>query len=203
MLVEKQYKKLKYLLALPQNFDESASYPVIFYLHGAGGRGDDLDIIKNDEIFSKNPCLDEFVVVAPQCYADTWFDLFEQLTEFCDFVNDSAFCDKRRFYATGVSMGGYACWQLLMSRPDAFAAALVCCGGGMYWNAGKLKNLPVMAFHGAKDLVVLPEESEKMVNAIGDSARLVVYPEADHDCWTPTYSDEANFRWLLSHSKDI
>ena len=103
----------------------------------------------------------------------------------------------------GASMGGYGTWQLAMSLPDIFAAIVPICGGGMYWNAGKLKNVPVWAFHGALDKTVLPEESEKMVNAVnkrGGSARLTVYPENGHNAWSDTYSNPEVFEWLLSNT---
>ncbi|GHT98182.1 hypothetical protein FACS1894142_4170 [Spirochaetia bacterium] len=78
------------------------------------------------------------VIAAPQCYADTWFEIFEQLLEFVDYVTLLPFIDRSRIYLSGISMGGYAAWQLGMARPYLFAAAVICCGGGLYWNAGKL-----------------------------------------------------------------
>ena len=63
-------------------------------------------------------------------------------------------------------MGGYGTWQLAISMPEAFAAIVPICGGGMYWDAGRLKKVPVWAFHGDSDPTVFPEESVKMVNAV-------------------------------------
>ena len=101
-------------------------------------------------------------------------------------------------------MGGYGAWQLAMSLNDAFAAVIPVCGGGMYWNAGRLKNTPVWAFHGAKDRVVFCEESQKMVNAVnakGGNAKLTVYPENGHDSWTDTYGNREVWEWMLSQRK--
>lgn len=101
----------------------------------------------------------------------------------------------------GASMGGYAAWQLAMSMPDLFAAIVPICGGGMYWNAARLVNVPVWAFHGKRDPVVFVEESEKMVTAVnrcGGNARLTVYPEKEHDSWTDTYQNWEVFEWMLS-----
>jgi predicted peptidase len=99
-------------------------------------------------------------------------------------------------------MGGYATWQLAMSLPEYFAAIVPICGGGMYWNAGRLVNVPVWAFHGQKDPVVLPEESVKMVEAVkhnGGNARLTLYPENAHDAWSDTYRNPEVFEWLLTN----
>ena len=68
--------------------------------------------------------------------------------------------DKSRVYVVGASMGGYATWQLAMSRPELFAAIIPICGGGMYWNAGRLIHMGVWVFHGEEDITVLPQESK-------------------------------------------
>jgi dipeptidyl aminopeptidase/acylaminoacyl peptidase len=71
--------------------------------------------------------------------------------------------------------------------------------------ANKLKDVPVWAFHGAKDNIVPLGESQRMVDAInatGGNAKLTIYPEAGHDSWTQTYANPELYTWLLSHSKN-
>ena len=53
-------------------------------------------------------------------------------------------------------MGGYGTWYTAMARPDLFAAIAPVCGGGMAWNADVL-TMPVWAFHGTADNVVVPD----------------------------------------------
>ena len=171
-------KNLTYVVGYPDNFDASVKHPVILHLHGAGGRGTDIEIIRTHPIYgyTENYGLDA-VIVSPQCFADTWFEIFEQLQEFTRFIYELDYTDKERFYLTGSSMGGYTTWQLAMTMPEYFAAIVPVCGGGMYWNAGRLKDLPVWAFHGSEDGTVLPEESVKMVNAVnkkGGCAKLTM-----------------------------
>lgn len=200
------YKKLKYVVSYPNGCLNEKVYPVIFYTHGAGSRGAELSSLNIDVPIYNNPSIDEFIVVAPQCYADTWFEIFEQLIEFCEYVYRQPFTDKTRFYSTGGSMGGYAAYQLMMSRPNLFAAGIVCCGGGMYWNAGRLKNIPLRIFHGAKDKVVLPCESENMameINRVDGRAELTVYDECEHNCWDKVYTNKGNFDWFLNQRKDM
>ena len=70
--------------------------------------------------------------------------------------------------------------------------------------ARNFKDIPIWAFHGAKDPVVPVEQSQQMVDAVkwaGGNAKLTVYPEADHDSWTQTYDNAELYEWLLSHSK--
>ena len=110
--------------------------------------------------------------------------------------------DADRVYGMGASMGGYGTWQMAMSMPSYYAAIVPICGGGMYWNAFRIKDLPVWAFHGAKDQTVFVEESIKMTDAIrgwGGNPKLTIYPENTHDAWTDTYSNDEVYKWFLEH----
>jgi predicted peptidase len=68
--------------------------------------------------------------------------------------------------------------------------------------ASRLKNVPVWAFHGAKDKVVPVQRSQEMVDevkAAGGDAKLTIYSEAEHDSWTQTYENPELYQWFLSH----
>jgi len=121
-----------------------------------------------------------------------------------EMVQKAEYTDPDRIYLTGNSMGGYGSWQLAISMPEVFAAMVPVCGGGMYWDAGRLKNLPIWAFHGDIDPTVFTEESVKMVEAVnkrGGNAKLTIYPNTKHDSWTATYSNPEVFAWMLTHSR--
>ena len=199
-----QFKSLKYITRFPDDYKKEEKYPLIIFLHGAGSRGNDINVLLNNPFFEITEKHYEFpfVVVAPQCAENTWFDMFETLKQLVVEISCNEFIDKERIYVLGVSMGGYATWQLAMSMPEFFAAIVPICGGGMYWNSGRLLNVPIWAFHGKKDTVVKVEESEKMVdtvNALGGNAKLTIYPENRHDAWSDTYANEDVFKWLLEN----
>lgn len=200
-----RYKNLNYVISYPNDYKEGKEYPIIFHTHGAGSRGTDLSTLNINVPIRNNPSAEDFIIVAPQCYADTWFEIFEQLIAFCEYIYKQPFTDKKRFYSSGISMGGYAAYQLMMSRPQLFTAGIVCCGGGIYWNAGRLKDIPLRIFHGVQDKVVLPCESENMtkyINANGGCAILTLYDECAHNCWDKVYTNKENFEWLLNHIKE-
>lgn len=202
------FEEMKYIVSYPENYNEDLKYPVILFLHGAGSRGSDISVLKTNPYFKITDTLDgfPFVSVAPQCYENTWFDLFETLKRFVLYIKSCSFADKNRIYMMGASMGGYAVWQLAMSMPECFAAIVPICGGGMYWNAGRLAELPVWAFHGGKDKCVLMEESQKMVDAVnenGGKAKLTIYPENAHDAWSDTYKNKQVYLWLLENKNSI
>lgn len=204
---ECKFKKINYLVRYPDGYEKGDRCPVLICIHGAGGRGGSYEDFRGHSEFTLSAKIENFpfVTVAPICpkVDGTWFDYFETLKDFIRFIVAEDYADPARIYAMGGSMGGYTTWELAMSMPEYFAAIVPICGGGMYWNAGRLKNVPVWAFHGKLDPTVLVEESEKMVNAVnkrGGCARLTVYPEAKHDAWTPTYSNPEVYEWLLSHT---
>lgn len=190
----------------PKDFDETKRYPLVIYIHGAGARGTDIQAVESTGVFVYRAHHEDFpaIVAAPLCYADTWFEIFEQLLAWVEKTAHLPYVDPDRVYLTGASMGGYTSWQLLMSRPDLFAAAAVLCGGGMYWNAARMKSVPVHAYHGLLDEVVYPEESIKMVNAVnraGGKADITLYPDLGHNCWDYALIRGDAWEELFSHRR--
>lgn len=202
-----KFEEIGYVIRYPRNYEAGRRYPVILHLHGSGSRSGDLDKLEGNVAFELTEKLADFpfVLVAPHCSVNTWFDVFEQLKRFTRMIASADYTDPRRLYLTGTSMGAYGAWQLAMSLPELFAALVPICGGGMYWNAARLVNVPVWAFHGGRDKTVLPSESEKMVEAVnkkGGSAKLTIYPENAHNAWSDTFSNPEVFAWLLSHTNE-
>ena len=206
---EKKHKEIEYLVRFPKNYEEGKKYPVLIQIHGAGGRGYSYEESKTHTFFTITEQMQDFpfVVAAPICPGadDTWFDHFQSLKSLIIEVIKSDYADTERIYLMGGSMGGYTVWERGMSMPQLIAAMVPICGGGMYWNARRLVNVPIWAFHGAKDPTVLVEESIKMVEAVnkrGGNAKLTIYPENAHDAWTDTYSDPEVYAWLLTNKNE-
>ncbi|MBQ6875574.1 MAG: prolyl oligopeptidase family serine peptidase [Lachnospiraceae bacterium] len=200
-----QFENVRYVTNFPEEYSGKEKYPVILFLHGAGSRGNDIKKILNNPYFKiiREHERFPFISVAPQCSENTWFDMFETLKRFVLNIAGEEYADENKIYLMGVSMGGYATWQLAMSMPEYFAAIVPICGGGMYWNAERLINVPIWAFHGQKDVTVHLEESKKMVDAVnryGGNAMLTIYSEAGHDAWSDTYRNMEVFEWMLSQT---
>lgn len=206
-----QEQKLDYLLFLPKNYEakQVRGWPLILFLHGAGERGVNVSRVKAHgppKQVETNPEF-PFVLVSPQCPpGQTWN--VATLTGLLDEVIAKHNIDTNRVYLTGLSMGGYGTWSLGLAHPERFAAIAPICGGGerlpvllaSRTKGDILRQLPVWAFHGAKDPVVPLEESERMVDALkrigATNVRLTVYPEAQHDSWTQTYDNPEFYDWL-------
>ncbi len=206
MFTEHTYNNLRYLLQYPEDYSAEQRYPLLIFMHGAGTRGDDLDKVKDNPFFRIINQYDNFpfIVAAPLCAADTWFDVLETVNAWVNDVVKQPMVDADRVYLIGASMGGYAVWQMAMSQPTVYAAAVPICGGGMAWNVPRMKTVPVWAFHGDSDPVVAPEQSRAMVDALtacGGEAKLTIYPDCGHDAWSATYGNIAVFEWLISKTR--
>jgi predicted peptidase len=196
---------MDYLLFLPQDYDKKDSCPLMLFLHGAGERGDDLELVKKHgppkivETKKDFP----FILVSPQCQPKRWWEPLA-LTALLDDVAAKYKVDEDRIYVTGLSMGGFGTWSLASHTPDRFAAIAPICGGGEpYWTK-RFVHLPVWVFHGAKDFLVPLRRSEEMVEALnrhGGNVKLTVYPDADHDAWTETYDNPELYEWLLQQKR--
>lgn len=202
--------RLAYLLYLPKEYDTSEQkWPLVLFLHGAGERGDNLEVLKvhGPTKLAAAGKQFPFILVAPQCPKDGWWTAkTEDLAALVDHIAGAYRVDTSRLYVTGLSMGGFGTWGLILQYPDKFAAAAPICGGGDDVLARfRLQTMPVWVFHGAKDPVVPLAKSEQMVNALkqvgNPNVKFTVYPDAGHDSWTETYDNPEFYAWLLSHTK--
>lgn len=112
--------------------------------------------------------------------------------------------DADRVYVCGLSMGGYATWELAMRHPDFWAAAAPICGAGDPAKAELLGSLPIWAFHGEADGVIPAERSREMVAAItaaGGRPIYSEYPGVGHDSWTPTFEARHVWDWLFAQRR--
>ncbi|WP_290663351.1 prolyl oligopeptidase family serine peptidase [Ignavibacterium sp.] len=209
--LEKEIKlkvELQYLLYLPEDYEKAEKeYPLVLFLHGAGERGNDIELVKRN---GPPKLIEEgknfpFILVSPQCPEQTrWNYQTQSLIALLDEIESKYRVDKNRIYVTGLSMGGQGTWSLALTQPNRFAAIAPICGWTDTWEVCKIKHLPVWVFHGAKDNVVPVTESQQMFDALkqcgAENIKLTIYPEANHDAWTETYNNPELYNWLLSHS---
>ncbi len=194
-----------YLLYLPENYHwSSRRWPLILSLHGAGATGDNLTRVRGEGLPHRVEAKRDlpFIIVAPQSIHGGWNT--DALNSLLTDVLTKYRVDADRVYLTGLSMGGYGTWAMAAAHPERFAAIAPICGGGDSSTIAQLKNLPTWVFHGAKDRVILPRESEKMVAAlkqVGGDVKLTIYPELGHQSWSVTYDNPDLFRWLLAHRR--
>lgn len=185
---------LPYRVLLPENYDASKKYPLVYFLHGAGERGNDNEkqLTHGAKLFLREDVRKNFpaIVVFPQCpeqgfwsnvkisYDSSHRYVFDFLEEgpptkamvlaqglLKDLVQKYPI-NQKQVYVAGLSMGGMGTFEIVRRNPKTFAAAIPICGGASPATAGKLKKVNWWVFHGAKDNVVPPSCSEVMVEAL-------------------------------------
>ena len=204
---------LDYLLFVPRDYKEGSTtlWPLILFLHGREEFGDSLNIVKRHGIPRVIEEAEDFpcITVSPQCPANTdWVALIGQLMSLLSSIIEEFQVDRRCIYLTGLSMGGRGTWALVVEYPEIFAALIPICGRvpdvDQFMEKVKvLKDVPIWVFHGAKDSSVPVQNSEAIVatlRAVQGNVSYRVYPDADHDSWTETYSNPELYRWMLSQS---
>lgn len=193
-----------YLLYLPKNIREDGrKWPLILYLHGGRGRGDDLEKVMWYPIPKMLEKTDTFpfIVVTPQCpTGEMWTDT-ELLIALLGEVTANYPVDADRVYLVGYSMGGHGAWYLAYEHPHRFAAVAPMSGMSNPWWATRLKEVPIWVFHGGADDVVPVRETEEMAEALkkaGGEIKVTVVPDRTHR--PPTMEEhERLFGWLLEH----
>ncbi len=194
----------QHLLYLPKDYYQTRRrWPLVLFLHGVGNRGTNIEKVKTTGLpkMVDREKEFEFILVAPQGHKEEWWQT-DHLIELLDEVISVYAVNTDRVYLTGLSMGGYGTWKLACEHPERFAAVVPICGGGPVEKACRLKDVPIWAFHGAKDEVVPLEKGQEMVNAVnacGGNAELTVYRYLEHDSWSATYDKKELYDWLLKH----
>lgn len=223
--VDSAGNKLPYQLMTPWQARAGEKYPLVIFLHGSGERGsDNHSQMKNGvhafcekRTLENHPCY----LLVPQCPEDErwggssrdWQTMFKDepsvpgrmaleliertLAAYPDI-------DRSRVYITGLSMGGFGTFDLLMRRPDLFAAGMPLCGGGEPKYADRIRNIPLWVFHGELDESVYPRLSRRIVEALGKIDGKVKYTEYStmgHNIWDITYYNPAVLDWLFEQRK--
>ena len=202
--------------------------PLIVFLHGAGERGDDFHAARSEGVKTLIQTLEklgvkQYYILIPQCPKSekwvespwsapdhrmsenpTWpMNLLLKLLDSCRQHLDRV--DLNRIYITGLSMGGFGTWELAQRIPDRLAAVMPICGGGDSTLAHRLKNLPVWAFHGSKDAVVLPIRTKAMgmvLKKMGAPCQISLFKNEAHGIWNRVYSNKTYVSWLLQQRRN-
>ena len=125
-------EKMPYRLFIPPSYDKSKKYPLIIWLHGAGGAGDDNllqisgDQIPGTRLWTKpeNQMRHPAFVLVPQSTggwastSGTQLSGEEQLVvEILNGLKSEFSIDSKRIYISGQSNGGFGTWDMISKRP--------------------------------------------------------------------------------------
>ena len=185
---------LSYRILFPDDFNPKARYPVLFFLHGRGERGNDnqKQLTNGGSLFLKPEVRSKFpaIVIFPQCPEnDYWANVdittdsagkrtftfqkggkatkaMSALIGMIDNILEKPYINHEQVYIGGLSMGGMGTYEVLRRKPKTFAAAIAICGGDNIANVNKYRNVPLWIFHGGKDDTVNPAFSIAIANQL-------------------------------------
>lgn len=202
-------EKLQYMLILPAEYSKTPyQWPMILFLHGASGRGQNLDLVKSygPPLIAEEQPNFPFVVIAPQCpEGEYWTTKADILAALLDDILKRYLIDQDRVYLTGTSMGGNGTWNLACQHPGYFAAISPLAASPTIPNVWDkwLVSMPIWAFHGAKDPICPLQDDEAMINALrteGASPRFTVLPDKGHYI-SEVYKNQELYDWFLANTR--
>ncbi len=209
---------MRYRLLKPLDYDSTKLYPLVVCLHGSSGGG--TDNVKQVASSLSALWLSEegnrmkypaFLFV-PQCPQKAGWGGMPDVPAVDSLVfqtlnalEEELSIDKNRRYVVGISLGGYGAWHLIGTRPEKFAAAIPICGGGNPALAQHMVDVPVWAFHGAKDRNVPVSGSRDMIEAIrqqGGTPRYTEFPDKAHFISEEVKNTPGLLDWLFTQHRD-
>ncbi len=210
-------KQMLFRLYAPEDVQPEKTYPLVLWLHGVKGRGDDntRQIIAGNshapEFFSSSEVQSQFpaYILVPQCPGGKFWINFTNnrirrplklAMSLLDHIKATYNIDPERIYVGGQSMGAFATWALLAAHEDEFAAGIAIAGGGSVRKAKKAIKAPVWFFHGAADPIVRVSRSRELAEALALVEKphsYTEYPNGRHDIWPQVFSEPKLADWLF------
>ncbi len=223
------YKALPYRLLGPLRIEPDRRYPLIISLHGSGGIGDDNvsslrfwnGVMARRRWREKYPA---FVLVPQRKPGGVWgpkpddgrvadFYVRNDLLPVFDLIAEIKRefpIDDSRIYAIGSSGGGMGTWNILLARPEMFAAAIPVCSRFAPGpdDVAKLTRIPVWCFHGDADPLIDVEFSRRAFARLKEGGAVVKYTELrgiKHNAWIQAFTyrgDDESKGYVTRHSND-
>ena len=218
---------LDYRIFVPYDYDPVKKYPLLLSMHGAGEEFIDIpeEISSSMRVLCnlfnlKDSPIREAVIICPRCpqaqeekwvnaeWSDGRFDVetaetpwIRAVLELVGDIESRYSIDTDRRYIGGLSMGGFATWDLIVRHTELFAAAVPICGGADPAMAEKLRDFPIYTSHGDADNVVPVDGTREMVEALRAAGNTkVIYdelPGAGHVIWHTVTQNPDVINWLF------
>jgi predicted peptidase len=219
--VSKTKERLPYRLFVPPGYDETKTYPLVVWLHGSDGRGNDNKkqiseenqlgayLWTSAEAQSKFPAF----VFAPQCpVGQEWAEPeFNQpgkslllAMEALASVEKQYSIDPDRVYLVGQSMGGLAVWSLLQNYSGQWAAAMVICAYDTFTDIPAIAKVPLWVFQGDADTSVPVTTVRTMMNQLKKAhanLRYSEYHKTGHDSWNRAFAEPELLPWIAAQKR--
>ncbi|MEM9479264.1 MAG: dienelactone hydrolase family protein [Verrucomicrobiota bacterium] len=194
--------------------------PLVIYLHGTGGGGDDNVkhvpstkggmVFVTDLIQKEHPC---FVLVPQAQGARKWSmgahvktpdpvdDVHNLVSE---LLRRFPVIDGDRIYVTGFSMGGSGAFRMLFEYPDSYAAAVPVAGPVSDDEFRRIRELPPIWFFFNEDddfHIRWFRETETSLKKLGNDHKITAYPKGGHSFTVNAYAEPEMIEWLFQQKR--
>ncbi len=222
---------LSYFIVTPPNYAEDREYPLVLYWHGIGG---DTELsgyrYMRDRLYESGHDCVLLAPIASRVEGQWWvnyqkaigaspgtdaiYDLDEApvtpaFLAACELLAEVVGeypVETSRIYAVGVSMGGYASWEMMCRFPGIVSAAVPICGGCDPTKADVIADIPVWTYHGDCDTTVNINATRAMVQALqkagNKNVHFTEYTGVDHGIWYKVFNDYVMWDWLFAQRRE-
>lgn len=221
LYADKKGAEIPYRLFVPLGYDANRKYPLLLWLHGGTGRGNDnvrqltgenqlgTHFWITNDVQLKFPMF----VLAPQCpsgqtWADPEFNLPSKwlilATGTLAKVEKQFSIDTDRIYLAGQSMGGLGVWSLLQTHQGQWAAAIVMSAYDTFTDVPAIVAVPLWVFQGDADASVPVSVVRSMMAQLKKAhanLRYTEYHEVDHQVWNKAFAEPDLLPWLSSQKR--
>ena len=203
-----EYDGMAYWLYTPAHAE--ANMPLLVYLHGITGKGDDPQQLIDKEDFVHWLYDDQFgdlpaFVLVPQLSSNQrdWIAAMDTVVELIRQIAEECAVDQTNISLTGFSMGGAGTWFIGAAQADLFARIAPLSGGikptEKMLNA--LSTLPIRAFVGSDDTVISPQSTWDCAALLlerGADIQVTEYDGATHtEIPARAYLESGLLPWLI------
>jgi predicted peptidase len=206
----------RYAIWRPPGPVPSSGSAAILFLHGSGESGTDGEKPTRVGLgpqLEAHPERWPFVVIFPQKPREDheWEEHEALVLAVLEDAIEQDGLDPRRIGLTGMSQGGHGAWVFGARHAERWASVAPVCGyAHARTTSRRIAGLPVWAFHGLKDDLVLPHDTQAVVMEIRearrergldpDAARMTLFPDANHNAWDPAYAEPELAAWFRRHT---
>ncbi|WP_224367081.1 fibronectin type III domain-containing protein [Hyalangium versicolor] len=210
-------ENLWYRLIKPDGFNPSSAttYPLVIFLHGAGGAGYNNTAQLMDQtgvlqwLSPSNRASHPMFMLAPQYGGQANYQaLVVQLIDALRATYPNI--DADRLYITGLSQGSINTWGIVASNPSKFAAVIPMSAGGDPNVAGQTilvnNHNNIWYFHCAGDNTQATVGGDNTMTGNWDAGGRAIYTRygaGGHGGWTTMYATPTLLPWVMAQRRGV